>query len=90
MRRNRLTLFEIPSSRGDIRIKLADGSLCVWEADTHEEFCDGWATVEEIAETLEERVHLPRDEALSVAAEAVKRWEQWLGNRRHEFPRPSD
>lgn len=73
MRRKRLKLFEIPSSRGDVRIELADGSLCVEEAETREQFCDGWATVEEIGQTLVERVQLSPDEAQSVAAEAVRR-----------------
>jgi hypothetical protein len=41
MGRNRLELFEIPSSQGDVRIELADGSLCVEETDTRERFCDG-------------------------------------------------
>jgi hypothetical protein len=63
MGRNRPKLFEIPSSQGDVRIELADGSLCVEEADTRERFCDGWATVEEIGQTLVERVHLSPDEA---------------------------
>lgn len=75
----------IPSSRGDVRVELADGSICVWEPDG-EQYCDGWATVEEIARRLVERVHLDLDEAQSVANEAVRQWEEWLGRRRHRFP----
>jgi hypothetical protein len=33
-------------------------------------FCDGWATVEDMADTLVERVHLSPEEAQSVADEA--------------------
>lgn len=81
--------FEIPTSLGDVRIELSDGSICVWDAvgETH---CDGWATVEDIAEFLREKVHLPPEEALSVAGEAVRRWVEWLGGRRHSYPRESN
>jgi hypothetical protein len=84
-RRHHLKLFVIPTSRGDVRIELADGSICVWEPDG-EQYCDGWATVEEIAQTLVQRVHLDLDEAQSAADEAVRQWEDWLGSRRHRFP----
>jgi hypothetical protein len=42
-------------------------------------FCDGWATVEDIADTLVERVHLSPEEAQSVADEALKGTETLIG-----------
>jgi hypothetical protein len=85
-RRNQFKILEIPSSRGDVHIELADGSICVRD-EAEETFCDGWATVKDIAETLVERVHLPPQEAQSLAVRAVREWEAWLGDRPHRYPR---
>lgn len=53
-------------------------------------FCDSWATVEDMSDTLVERVHLsPRRRNLS-PTKPVRQWEEWLGQRRHRFPQRSN
>jgi hypothetical protein len=87
VRRHRFKLFEIPAQRGVVRIWLNDGGMQV-EDPTGETYADGWATVEDIADSLVEMADLFTDEARAVAAEAVRRWEATLGDRPHRFPRP--
>jgi hypothetical protein len=86
VRRNRFKLFEIPTGQQVIRIQLNDGGMCVYDREG-ESYFDGWATVEDIASGLVEWALLSPEEAESVAAEAVRRWEAWLGERHHRYPR---
>jgi hypothetical protein len=88
VRRNRFEIFEIPTEQGVVRIWLNDGGMQVEDA-SGETYADGWATVEDIASELSARIHLPPDEARSVALEAVRQWEERLGDRPHRFPRPA-
>lgn len=84
-----LKLFRIPSSRGEVQIELADGSLCVKDPEG-EEHCTGWSTIDQIAEYLVEWAQLSPGEAKSVAHEAVRQWEEWLGTYPHKYPRRSN
>ena len=85
----RFERYDVPSSRGTVRIELADGSIGI-QGPGGELFYDGWATVEDIAQTLTARIHLGDAEARSVAAAAVDEWELSLGDRPHRYPRRSD
>jgi hypothetical protein len=76
-KRKRFKLFEIPSSQGVVRIELQDGSVGFYD-HKGESYYDGWATVDDIARDLVRWALLSPDEAKRVAAEAVKRWEEWL------------
>ena len=81
----RMKLFEIPTSRGVVPIEISDGSMCLKD-EVGETWCDGWATIADIAEHLVEWIHLPSGEALSVAGEAVRRWEESLEGRPNRNP----
>ena len=87
MKRIRFERFEIRSERGAVRVWLSDGGVQVEDA-AGETYVDGWATVEDIADLPVARTGLSLDEARSVAAEAVRRWEASLGDRPHRFPSP--
>ena len=84
-RKNKFRAFAVGSSRGVVEIELNDGGVGVRDATGAVHHYDGWATIEDIAEEIVDQKGLSTDEAQSVAAEAVRRWEEWLGDRRHGY-----
>jgi hypothetical protein len=82
-------LLEIPTRERIVRIWLNDGGMGLENPDG-EGHWDGWATVDDIASGLVEFAQVPPEEAHSVAVEAVRQWEEWLGDRRHRYPEKSN
>lgn len=83
--RTRDKLFEIPTRHRVVRIWLNDGSMGLEDPDG-ESYWDGWATLDDIASGLVEFSQVPPDEARFIAEEAVRQWEEWLGDRPHRYP----
>jgi len=78
IRRLRLDSFEIPIEGRVVRIRLADGSV-EFEDPDGETYEDGWSTVEDLVQGLQEDAKLPPEQARTVAEEAVRRWREHLG-----------
>jgi hypothetical protein len=88
VRRNRFEIFEIPTEQGVVRIWLNDGGMQVEDA-SGETYADGWAAVEDIASELSARIHLPPDEARSVALEGRPPVGGTTGRPPSSLPRPA-
>jgi hypothetical protein len=76
--RVRLDHFDIPVEERIVRVGLTDGIVEYEDADG-EVYMDGWSTVEDLVRGLGRNVGLSREQATTVAEEAVRRWREHLG-----------